>query len=186
MQAMVESAVLHNKLFTDKLMEEGEKARFQGHTVTFQGEFRQSPKELPYIQLRQPFVIAQTQEQIEKLAVGILEGRVYDSDLYANIEGAITREKASFEKLYDEGSVEDRKIVRERIRAVSLEIGIPANRDKYLANPNIIKYEGLRSGDPEQFFYAGLWRFNSKDLDMEQEGMFKMEMVNDGARKLIA
>ena len=174
--------------FDENLSAIRNKARKHGYNLTFEGEYIQAPKGQPQIEIRVPFVVAQSDNQRAQLFTGVLEGRVYDHDFYALIHGKIDRNFVRFGKLYQESSVENPEKFREeieKIRKIFELVGEPSKvKSPHLVNPHVIVYEGERIKGIDKLVYFGRWGFNSDESDMETQGEFIMRLTDPNTIKI--
>ena len=182
------TAKLADLYFDDNLSAIKNKVRKHGYNLTFEGEYIQAPKGQPQIEIRVPFVVAQSDNQRAQLFTGVLEGRVYDHDFYALIHGKIDRNFVRFGKLYQESSVENPEKFREeieKIRKIFELVGEPSKvKSPHLVNPHVIVYEGERIKGIDKLVYFGRWGFNSDESDMETQGEFIMRLTDPNTIKI--
>ena len=184
------TAKLADLYFDDNLSAIRNKARKHGYNLTFEGEYAQAPKGQPEIEIRVPFVFAQSDNQRAQLPIGVLEGRVYDHEFYALIHGKIERNFVRFGKLYQESSVENPEKFREgieKIQKIFELVGEPSKvKSSHLVNPHVIVYEGERIRGLHELVYFGRWGFNSNESDMETQGEFIMRAIDSNIIKILS
>ncbi len=182
------TAKLADLNFDDNLSAIKNKVRNHGYNLTFEGEYTQAPKGQPEVEIRVPFVVAQSDNQRAQLSYGVLEGRVYDLEFYALIHGKIDRNFVRFGKLYQESSIENPEKFREgieKIRKIFELVGEPSKvKSSHLVNPHVIVYEGERIKGIDELVYLGGWGFDSDESDMETQGEFIMRLTDPNTIKI--
>ncbi len=149
----------------DKLMDAAVKqAEGDGYQVSFAGVYKQTIKVEGSSEMSVPFVVAQTAEQVAKLAEGFLEGRIYDAGELSSVEGKISPESVNFD-------ICETFFLPRAQRRISVNSGSALGSEDLVIPPlnlNKIIYQG-QSNDGGKT-YSGTWSFNSETSYMIPKG----------------
>jgi len=85
----------------EKMLEDLKTKVPKDENITCTGEFTQKAL-FGMLKIRAPFLVTQTDEEVQKRSAGILEGTTYDAAGCAKIRGKINEERIDFLKSYQD------------------------------------------------------------------------------------